>query len=181
MCNPDLQRPYGGDARLSESGDTASHGGKLYFVYAKNPDAYAFERDKPQPEGQVIVKQAFAAQEVSADEAALGNGHVTSRQAPHPCKGSGTAVETVDWNALTRLPPRLAVKDGKSYAPGQPYALFVMVKGNAVDPGTDGGWLYAATSMDGKTILSNGRMSSCMECHADAPHDRLFGLPAVKR
>jgi hypothetical protein len=56
-----------------------------------------------------------------------------------------------------------------------------MVKGNASDPGTDAGWLYATTSMDGKTIHSNGRVSSCMECHVDAPHDRLFGLPAVKR
>jgi hypothetical protein len=177
----------GGHARLSASDDASTHGGKLYFVYAKLREAYTDGLDKLQPSGQVIVKQAFAAREVSSDEAELSNRLITSRQVPAPPEGlalpdplASTTI-VVDRNTLTQYYPRLAVKDGKFYAPGSPYALFFMVKGNASDPGTDAGWLYATTSMDGKTIHSNGRVSSCMECHVDAPHDRLFGLPAVKR
>jgi hypothetical protein len=173
--------PNFGDARISLSDDAATHGGKLYFVYAKLRDAYTVGIDKPQSEGQLIVKQAFAAREVTEEEAARDAGHFTARQVSPPVKGPETPSNSVDWIGLTQSSPRLAVKDGKSYAPGQPYALFVMVKGNAADPGTDAGWLYATTSVDGKTIYSNGRVSSCMECHVDAPHDRLFGLPAVKR
>jgi len=45
----------------------------------------------------------------------------------------------------------------------------------------DRGWLYATTSLDGRTVHTNGRVPACMQCHADAPHDRLFGLQDVKR
>ena len=43
-------------------------------------------------------------------------------------------------------------------------------------PDTDEGWVYGTVSADGKTVTSAGRVQSCMNCHQDAPHDRLFGV-----
>jgi hypothetical protein len=43
-------------------------------------------------------------------------------------------------------------------------------------PGTDAGWVYGTVTPDGKQVTSAGRVESCMGCHQDAPHDRLFGL-----
>lgn len=81
-----------------------------------------------------------------------------------------------DAHALYEKPDLFALKDGKRWKAGEPYGLFFMIKGDESDPATDGGWTYATTSMDGTKVTSFGRVASCMECHADAPHDRLFGL-----
>jgi hypothetical protein len=44
-------------------------------------------------------------------------------------------------------------------------------------PGTDEGWVYGMMGDDLKTVTSVGKVSSCIECHEEAPHDRLFGYP----
>jgi hypothetical protein len=51
-----------------------------------------------------------------------------------------------------------------------------MYKLDAKTPGTDEGWVYGTVTPDGKDVTCAGRVASCMGCHADAPHDRLFGL-----
>ena len=48
------------------------------------------------------------------------------------------------------------------------------------DRGTDAGWVYGTVSADGKTVTAAGKVESCMKCHQDAKHDRLFGLPATE-
>jgi hypothetical protein len=35
--------------------------------------------------------------------------------------------------------------------------------------------VYGTVAADG-TVTGAGRIASCMGCHADAPHERLFGL-----
>jgi hypothetical protein len=52
-----------------------------------------------------------------------------------------------------------------------------------VDPktkDTDNGWVYGTVTADGKKVTSSGKVESCMKCHQDAPHDRVFGLPEKK-
>jgi hypothetical protein len=61
--------------------------------------------------------------------------------------------------------------------PGEKFALFVMLKTDPKTPETDNGWVYATLTPDGKTITQSGRIASCMKCHEEATHDRLFGLP----
>jgi hypothetical protein len=39
--------------------------------------------------------------------------------------------------------------------------------------------VYATVGPD-KQVTAAGRIASCMECHVDAPHGRLFGLPDAK-
>ena len=54
--------------------------------------------------------------------------------------------------------------------------LFVMMKvGESNTPNTDAGWVYATTSPTGE-IESIGLLESCVSCHREAKHDRLFGL-----
>ena len=42
-------------------------------------------------------------------------------------------------------------------------------------PDTDEGWVYGTVSSDGQTVTSAGRVASCMNCHQEAQHGRLFG------
>ena len=41
--------------------------------------------------------------------------------------------------------------------------------------GSDAGWVYGTVTPDGR-VTSAGRVASCMGCHVDAPHERMFGL-----
>ena len=51
--------------------------------------------------------------------------------------------------------------------------LFVMMKTG--EPDSDGGWIYATLTPDGRTVTSSGKLASCMECH-ESKRDRLFGV-----
>jgi hypothetical protein len=65
--------------------------------------------------------------------------------------------------------------DGK-LATGARKDLFVMTKvGGADAAGTDDGWIYGTVTPDGQ-VSSEGRVASCMGCHAHATHERLFGM-----
>jgi hypothetical protein len=54
--------------RVSASGDEKTHGKKLYFLFAKDREAYINPKDKPQPVGQIIVKEAWTPTESSTPE-----------------------------------------------------------------------------------------------------------------
>jgi hypothetical protein len=45
--------------RMSVSRDAGTHGRKLYHLYAKDFDAYRMSELRPQPAGQVLVKEAW--------------------------------------------------------------------------------------------------------------------------
>ena len=54
--------------------------------------------------------------------------------------------------------------------------LFVMTRVPAQTPGTDEGWVYGTLTPDGRTVTGSGRIEACMDCHAGANRERLFGL-----
>ncbi len=150
--------------RLSASGDSTTHGRKFYFMYAKQvwdsrsqgwiPGSYTCFPGKTAPVGQVIVKQSWVPEVVTegaspSDEEQLAKG----------------------------LPLGIVKRDGKSYRAARQGELFVMFKVDPATPESDNGWVYGTVSADAKSVLSVGRIESCMSCHQKAPHDRLFGLP----
>jgi hypothetical protein len=51
-----------------------------------------------------------------------------------------------------------------------------MFKLDAATPNSDGGWIYATITADGQ-LTAAGRIPSCIGCHVEAEHDRLFGVP----
>jgi hypothetical protein len=160
---PPAQAPPA-QARFSGSQDTDTHGQKLYYLFAKDRTAYLGPTDQGAAVGQVIVKESWTPEEVK------------------DMKPGGT-----DWAKVIRTPEigpdgtdfyPYATKGDKVYRAVKPTGLFIMLKLDPITRGTDDGWVYGTVSADGKTVTSAGKVESCMKCHQDAKHDRLFGLPS---
>ena len=135
--------------RRSASMNLDTHGRKLYYVFAQDRDAYLGRNGKtPAIAGQVVVKEAWEAEEVPA-------------------------TTTYD---LTVSPVRYLREQGQLFHAKQKTSLFIMFRTDAVTPDTDNGWVYGTVGADGQTVTSSGRVQSCMGCHLQAPHDRLFGI-----
>jgi hypothetical protein len=145
-----------GEVRPSGSKDADTHGQKLYFLFARNRDAYLNAAARPQAEGQVIVKESWTPREATEEER--------------------TRYLSQDFVRNHEGVP-FARKDGKLYRTDKQGDLFIMFKTAADKEGSDHGWVYGTVTPDGKTVTSAGRVESCMKCHQSAKHDRLFGLP----
>ena len=65
------------------------------------------------------------------------------------------------------------VKEARSPESPVVETLFVMARVDSKE--SDAGWIYGTVSRNG-TVTNAGRVESCMGCHVDAPHDRLFGV-----
>jgi len=148
MCRP-MPWPL-----TSESDDDGTHGRKLYYLYARDVDAYLsvgkpsidipLLAAAPTPNGQVIVKESW-----------------------HPEEAREHAIPSDDQLLL----------DGRLVGPGEQAELFLMLKvGDRDTAGTDQGWIYATTTPDGTTVTGIGLIASCMGCHENAAYDRQFGL-----
>lgn len=151
---------------MSRSNDEKSHGGKLYYLYAKNAKEYLqkSERDAhPRPTGlidndalQVVVKETWEV-----------------RRTNDPPEG---------FNGFSRSNPKVVdtsrsvERDGMYYVPSKQSDLFIMIQFDKERPGTDDGWVYGTVSPDGKLVTGSGRVQNCMNCHLSAPRHRLFGL-----
>lgn len=183
--------------RVSKSDDEATHGRKLYSVFAKTthfddgfarlrvylPPKKSRERASTArqnaPIGQVIVKEAHQPVEITPQEYAELN-----RRTSKPFDGSAKMERSDDGGSLVdcemEFRPIAKVKSkagDKYYRAGPISGLFVMMKLDPSTSGTDQGWVYATLDETKKNITALGRIESCMNCHKDAPHDRLFGLP----
>lgn len=165
LCDP-ARQPSG--VLASDSDDDATHGRKLYFLFAKQDREYV---NKPfqaamsgsdaklisQPVGQAIVKESWVA--------------VPTTQ---PAKRVGVSMNDLEY------PEEFVERDGAWFRTGEQSVLFLMFKVDVETAGTDKGWVYAAVDVKSGGVLQCGRIESCMKCHVDAPFDRLFGLPAAR-
>jgi hypothetical protein len=161
-----MMRPPGG-AVMSDSEDGTTHGRKLYFLFAKDGEAYEWLGWSPaasgrasSPVGQVLVKESWTAKEIPKDEVP-------------ELPSTGRGLERVH-------PLEYAVTDDKAFMTGEKFGLFVMMKLDPKTPGTDEGWVYATTSPDGTEVVESGLIESCMNCHQTGTKDRLFGLPRAR-
>jgi hypothetical protein len=165
-------------ALVSGSEDDATHGGKLYYLFASDAAAYqsisefiagheegdrtVIERNGVRlepgvaPVGLTLVKQSWHA--VPFDEQRDGPAEVTDASGEPRRRAAAGA-------------------DGKLYVTGEQSDLFVMTKMDPSTPDSDNGWVYAVVSHDQTEVRAAGRIASCMKCHVDAPSDRLFGQP----
>lgn len=144
MC--DVPPPPG--PLVSRADADSPHGGKLYFLYAKDAAAYQAEPRPEQPVGQALVKRSHAADEVPESDASARDRSAT------------------------------ATRDGRVYRLGAERERFVMVKLAPDTPGTDRGWVYGTVSASGVGITSAGRVPRCVACHVEAGPDRVFGAKA---
>ncbi len=146
------RRPPTSTIRESASGDEGTHGKKLYWLYAKERDAYLkVATGAQQPVGQVLVKEAFVAE---------------------PGRGDGNPQHS-GWKPLETIVER----DGKPFHAGAKESLYVLLKLDPKTDGTDEGWVYGTLTPDGKTVTSAGKVATCMGCHtAENTTDRMFGM-----
>jgi hypothetical protein len=150
--SPELCSLRPSNARMSVSSDEAGHGRKIYFLLAKNRDAYVQARLKPQPAGQVVVKEAWEPKEVA---------------------GIPAYPEQLSSDKAGPYIPFLT-RDKRHYTTGARSGLFMMLK-----EGSE--WSYGTVSADGHRVLQFGRLESCLECHREAQPDSVFGLPKERQ
>lgn len=147
------RQPMPGMAWPSASSDSATHGQKLYSVFAKDHAAYP----ATSPVGQVVVKESFVPELVTDP----------SFQFAPPLDGSN-----VDADHFYPY----AKRDGAVYHAGASAGLFIMYRLDPNTANTDDGWVYATVSPD-RRVTGSGRLAACIECHRNADHGRLFGVP----
>ena len=143
------RQPMPSVARRSMSTQDDTHGRKLYFLFARDRAAYLGRDGKtPAFEGQAVVKEAWTVEEVAGD----------------------TVYDKRTSPVLYRQ------EAGKLFHAKERAGLFIMYRTASATPGTDGGWVYGTVTPDGKTVTSAGAVPSCLTCHRQAKHERLFGI-----
>jgi hypothetical protein len=145
--------PRPGVARASASMDEGTHGQKLYSVFARARDAYPAGPHM----GQVVVKESWTAEPV-ADPATY------APEQPRSYPDGGDHFYPY------------ARKDGRVFRAAERAGLYIMFKLDPGTPNTDAGWVYATITAAGQ-VTAAGRVASCMGCHVEAEHERLFGVP----
>ncbi len=159
-------------ARFSSSDDPATHGQKLYYIFAFKPSEYQnLTKENESVAGQMVVKQSWTAMETKADE--------PTKVVETPAVLS-KALKTIGGDLLHDHYVPYAKKDGKLFHADSKAGLFIMYKTDPKTENTDDGWVYGTVSADSNTITSAGRVKSCMNCHQEAPHGRLFGLKNIE-
>lgn len=170
-------------ARFSASDDEASHGQKLYSLFAKRRDAYLdltqAERRKADAGTKVHTGNSSHAADAPANESQAGQVIVKESWTVKPAEkivldaqGDPPSVMLGEDDHFSPY----AKRDGKWFMADEKFALFVMFRVDPKTPGSDEGWIYGTVSADGKKVTSVGLIDSCIKCHAEAPHGRLFGL-----
>jgi hypothetical protein len=135
---------------MSEANPVQSpHGNKLYQLFIRNYAAYTNAKSKNQTVGQVIVKEVWNVQAIQ---------HDTSKHSLSQIQSSN---------------------DGKWYTPTTVSQLFIMYK-EKQDSTNDKGWVYGIVDIEDNkpkpVVLFEGKISTCMSCHANTKYDRMFGL-----
>lgn len=158
--------PMPGRPAMSVASDGA-HSKKLYSLFAKNHAAYAALNGNgaTTPNGlpalgtpvgaQIVAKESFLPEVVG--------------DAPNVAMPNGTAPAESD-----HFHPYVKGDDGKTYRAGQLAGVYFVIEKPAGTIGTDDGFVYGTVTPTGE-VTSAGRVSSCMGCHAEAKHRRLFG------
>jgi hypothetical protein len=159
--------PHPTEPSFSRSSDADTHGQKLYWLFANGRTLLGgyVVRGRPSPVGQVVVKEAWIPEEVTD-----GTQPKPLTRTVHIRSGDGFVEQEDSFLPYAR-------KGGRLYHARERGPLFVMFKTEPGTPGTDEGWVYGTVTPDGQRVTASGRVASCVGCHRDAPHDRLFGLP----
>ena len=166
--------PRAAVAHVSASKDSATHGRKLYSLFAKDRRAYVgLAGLKTVPVGQVLVKQSWTPEEVKGARPAQPNVFHKEVIVTPPVGGAGDRKAPHERDHFY---PYATDKQGKVHKAARQSELFIMLKLDPATKDTDQGWVYGTVTPDGKTVTSAGRVESCMKCHQQAKHDRLFGL-----
>lgn len=152
--------PLPGRARMSAA-DDGGHARKLYSVFAKQRDRYPLVQEgtpMSTPAGQVLVKESYYPEPVD-------------KTPPPEGSDPSAPIEADHFDPYARDGDRL-------YRAARFAGAYVLLKLSPETAGTDAGWVYGTVTSEGE-VTSAGLVASCMQCHVDAHHERVFGLPAA--
>jgi hypothetical protein len=153
--------PLPGSPHVSHSNDPATHGQKLYSVFAKNNANYP---NGPHTD-QVVVKESWVPEVVTTPDASYNPNSYYQTDG-----GNRATIDADHFYGYAKG------EGGVVYRAGTPAGLFIMFKLAETTPDTDQGWVYATVTTGGE-VTSAGRVATCMGCHESADHERLFGVP----
>ena len=181
LCSAPPKHPSN-QASLSDSQSQATHGQKLYYLYARKSWQYKLQVWQPPstpssqatraPLGQVLVKEAWMPVKDPQENSNQSRKPIPKLQTQQQQENQRTNDE--EESATEQTP--FAVRDGVTYRAGAKKGLFIMFKTHESTPGTDRGWVYGTVSPDGTKVTSVGLVKNCMKCHQSAPYDRQIGL-----
>jgi hypothetical protein len=124
------------------------HGNKLYKLYVKDFPSYLNTLIKEQPIGQAIVKETWNTIKIDSDSSFV----------------NPLAIQNMN--------------DQKWYIPTTVSELFIMFK-ERENPQNDKGWIYGIVSLEDDSkepkVLTQGKISNCINCHSGTKYDRIFG------
>ena len=165
LCNrPDPKTIHAGRGSVSESDDSKTHGGKIYFLFVKDRAKYQ-NRAKEQPFGQILVKESWSYKAAPVE---------FKPDAKQHRRFDDDVALPIDQIRGGYLP--YAEKGGRWYKADQLKELFIMIKLSSDTPETDEGWIYGTVARDGK-VTSAGKVESCVNCHQTQKNDRMFFHP----
>jgi len=124
------------------------HGDKLYKLYIKDLPSYVNTLIKEQPVGQVIVKETWTTSKIDPD------------------------------SLLANPLAKQNMNDKSWYIPKTVSELFIMYK-EKENSENDKGWIYGIVSLEDESkepkVLTQGKISNCINCHSGTKYDRIFG------
>jgi hypothetical protein len=157
-------------AACSGSRPPAANGGDGGWIDRSSPPA------RPAPRAPQVVERWDLAAQLAALRPAVKrsrSGHSTGELEAEVLAGSAGAYPVL--GPESRMPPGATLVERLFQPEGAaPVGYLVMVKRPAGYDPSGGDWEYLAVSPDGK-IEQRGILPLCARCHAEAPHDRLFG------
>ena len=162
LCRVDPGALLQPQLQSSNSKDGATHGKKLYLLYAKDRIDYENMHARvakgpgqnwENKVGQAVVKQSFERLDIGPSNLVYAEG-----------TGMGDQATSSDKDGLFRR--------------GEAKELFIMLRLPSTTPDTDHGWVYGVVNPDGKSVIQSGAIASCMECHQETTRDRLYGPPS---
>ncbi|MGE3806965.1 MAG: cytochrome P460 family protein [Gemmataceae bacterium] len=173
--------PNPGRVYFSKSKDADTHGQKLYSLFAKDRLAYlrlnGAKEAQTSPVGQILIKESWTCEEMKTPpQPQQLRGQFRQLEQQRPAQQQQQQQQNdLDFLHRGELFSPYAQKDGKWYHASKKAGLYIMLKDDPKTPNTDQGWIYATVSADGKSVTAAGKIASCMNCHEQARHDRLFG------
>jgi hypothetical protein len=154
--------PLPGRAQMSEA-DEGGHAQKLYSLFARDRGAYvSMGGVKPlaAKDGQIVVKESYLPEVVTNPDPSM-SAHGLGHSGSDPL-GGGDHFHPY------------ATAGGKVYRASKLVGLYVVLEKPRSTAGTDEGFVYGTLTPRGE-VTSAGRVGSCMGCHVQAKHHRLFG------
>lgn len=159
--------PQPGRPTMSAAEGEGGHARKLYSLFARDHEAYVSlgnpDAPRTRPSSpQIVAKESYLPELVASPG---------KEQDPN----AGSALSSAGPEG-DHFHPYARGEDGQVYRASTLVGVYFVIEKPGELLGTDDGFVYGTVTPAGE-VTSAGRVASCMGCHAQAKHGKLFGSP----